>query len=92
MDGRLKIQRFFNNRFLKERGMASTSKMEYQIFLSIFQKNSAMAILGLKEIGKFFGEGRDKGLPCWQTFMKNGLDAMSFFLLDDLLMGLLKNK
>ena len=44
--------------------------MECQIFLSIFQKNSAMAILGLKEIEKFFGEGRDKGLPCWQTFME----------------------
>ena len=26
----------FNNRFLKERGMASTPKMEYQVFLSFF--------------------------------------------------------
>ena len=33
----------FNNRFLRERGMASSVKMEYQVFLSIFQKNSAMA-------------------------------------------------
>ena len=24
---------FFNNRFLRERGMASTPKMEYQVFL-----------------------------------------------------------
>ena len=32
-----------NNRFLRERGMASTLKMEYQVFLCIFQNNSAMA-------------------------------------------------
>ena len=45
--------------------MASTLKMEYQIFLFIFQKNSAMATLGLKEMGKFLWEGREKVLPCW---------------------------
>ena len=45
--------------------MASTPKMEYQVFLSIFQKNSAMSTLGLKEMGKFLWEGREKGLPCW---------------------------
>jgi hypothetical protein len=32
--------------------MASNPKMEYQVFLCIFQKNSAMATLGLKEMGK----------------------------------------
>ena len=58
-------QQIFNNRFLRERGMASTLKMEYQVFLCIFQKNSAMATLGLKEMGKFLWEGREKGLPCW---------------------------
>ena len=57
----------FNNRFLRERGMASTPKMEYQVFLCIFQKNSAMATLGLKEMGKFLWEGREKGLPCWPS-------------------------
>jgi polyphosphate kinase len=31
----------FNDRFLRERGMASNPKMEYQVFLCIFQKNSA---------------------------------------------------
>ena len=41
------------NRFLRERAMASTPKMEYQVFLCIFQKNSAMATLGLKDMGKF---------------------------------------
>ena len=41
---------FFNNRFFRERGMASNPKMEYQVFLFIFQKNSAMATLGLKEM------------------------------------------
>ena len=45
--------------------MASNPKMEYQVFLCIFQKNSAMATLGLKEMGKFLWEGREKGLPCW---------------------------
>ena len=49
-----------NNRFLRERGMASTPKMEYQVFLCIFQKHSAMATLGLKEMGKFLWEGREK--------------------------------
>ena len=45
--------------------MASTLKMEYQVFLCIFQKNSAMATLGLKEMGKFLWEGREKSLPSW---------------------------
>ena len=45
--------------------MASNPKMEYQVFLCIFQKNSAMATLGLKEMEKFLWEGREKGLPCW---------------------------
>ena len=54
-----------NNRFLRERGMASNLKMEYQVFLCIFQKNSAIATLGLKELGKFLWEGRENGLPCW---------------------------
>ena len=45
--------------------MASTPKMEYQLFLCIFQKKSAMATLGLKEMGKFLWEGREKVLPCW---------------------------
>ena len=46
-------RKFLLNRFLRERGMASNPKMEYQVFLCIFQKNSAMATLGLKEMGKF---------------------------------------
>ena len=45
--------------------MVSTLKMEYQVFLCIFQKNSAMATLGLKEVGKFLWEGGEIGLPCW---------------------------
>ena len=54
-----------NNSFLRERGMASNPKMEFQVFLCIFQKKSAMATLGLKEMGKFLWEGREKVLPCW---------------------------
>ena len=41
--------------------MASTLKMEYLVFLCIFQKNSAMATLGLKEMGKFLLEGKEYG-------------------------------
>ena len=56
--------------------MASTLKMEYQVFLCIFQKNSAMATLGLKEMGKFLWEGREKGLPCWLSqFSKTKLSS-----------------
>ena len=54
-----------NNRFLRERGMVTTPKMEYQVFLCIFQKNSAMATLGLMEMEKFLWEGKEKGLTCW---------------------------
>ena len=43
----------FNNRFLRERGMAFTPKMEYQVLLCVFQKYSAMATLGLKEMKKW---------------------------------------
>ena len=47
--------------FLRKRGMVSKPKMEYQVFLCIFQKNSAMATFGLKEMGKFLWEGREYG-------------------------------
>ena len=52
---------FLNNWLLRERGMAYNPKMEYQVFLCIFHKNSAMATLGLKEMAKFLWEGREKG-------------------------------
>ena len=52
-----------------------------------------MAILGLKEMGKFLWEGKEKGSHSkvhWESakkvwFMKSGLDTMPLFLLDDLL-------
>ena len=70
----------------------------YQIFLCIFQKNSAMATLGLKKMGKFLWKGREKVLPIWLSqfsflawkmqkksgIIKSGLDAMPIFLLDNL--------
>ena len=59
---------FINNRFLRERGMASAQKMEFQVFFCIFQKNSAMATLGLKEMGKFLWEGKEKGQTFFPTF------------------------
>ena len=41
--------------------MASNPKMEFQVFLCTFQKNSAMATIGLREMGKFLWEGREYG-------------------------------
>ena len=51
----------FTFRFLMERGSASTPKMEYQVLSCIFHCSLAMATLGLKEMGKFLWEGREKG-------------------------------
>ena len=39
------ILRFLNKRFLKERGMASTLKMECQVFLCVLQENSTIPLL-----------------------------------------------
>jgi hypothetical protein len=38
-------------------------------FLCIFHKDSAMATLGLKEMGKFLWKGREKGLPCNKSYV-----------------------
>ena len=51
-----------------ERGMASTPKMEYQVFLCIFQKNSAIATLGLKELNWDSQQGRPFSLPSQGNF------------------------
>ena len=57
--------------------MASNPKMEYQVYLCIFEKISAMATLGLKEMGKFLWEGRKKDLPCWLSqFNKTKLSML----------------
>ena len=45
--------------------MVSNPIMEYQVFCCIFLKNSAMATLGLKEMGKFLWEGRENRLSYW---------------------------
>ena len=54
---------FFNDGFLRKRGMASNPKMEFQVFLCVFQKDSAIATLGVKKMGKFLWEGMEKCLP-----------------------------
>jgi len=46
-------------------GVASTPKIEYQVFLCIFQKNSATATLHLKEMGKFLWEARENAKKIW---------------------------
>ena len=58
--------------------MASNPKMKYQVFLCIFQKNSAMGTLG---IAKYVWKMQKKK----SGIMKIGLDAMPLFLLDGML-------
>ena len=58
--------------------MASNPKMEYQVFHGIFQKNSAMATLGLMEMGKFLWEDREKGLPCWLSQFSFAFTSVQF--------------
>ena len=60
--------------------MASNPKMVYQVFLCIFQKNSVLATLGLKEMGKFLWEGRKKGLPCWLSQFCFAKEAIAKFV------------
>ena len=63
--------------------MTSNPKMEYQVFLCIFQKKSAEVTLGLKEMGKFLWEGREKSLSSWLSqfsFAKLGLEAIPLSL------------
>ena len=43
--------------------MVSTLKIEYQVFLCIFQNNSAIATLGLKEMGTIFVKAGKKVCP-----------------------------
>ena len=50
--------------------------------------NFAMATLGLKEMGKFLWEGREKSLPIWLSqfsFAKLGLEAIPLSLKNQLL-------
>jgi hypothetical protein len=53
--------RYLNISSWRKRGSASNPKMEYQVLYCIFHKSLAMATLGLKEMGKFLWEGREKG-------------------------------
>ena len=94
-------QVIFNRSSRRKRGMASNPLFIIPDFFCIFPINFAMATLGLKEMGKFLWEGREKDLPCWLSqfsisslgkckkkksgIMKSGLDAMPLFLQDNLL-------
>ena len=42
-----------------------SNKIQSHLTTGLRTHDSAMATLGLKEIGKFLWEGREKGLPCW---------------------------
>ena len=46
----------------------------------IFPMNFAMATLGLKEMGKFLWEVREKGLPCWLYQVSMIANRSNFFL------------
>ena len=63
--------------------MASDPKMEYQVFLCIFQKNLAIATLGLKEMEKFLWEGREKSLPSWLSQFSFAKGSDSLVLLEN---------
>ena len=39
-----------------------------------------MATLGLKEMGKFLWEGREKGLPCWLSQFSKPKVAIAKFI------------
>ena len=61
--------------------MASNLKMEYHVFHCIFKKNSSMAALCLKKMGKFLAEGREKSLLSWLSqFSILGVDTMPLSL------------
>ena len=49
-------------------------------FFCIFPMNFAMATLGLKEMGKFHCEGREKGLPCWLSQFRIPLSLKNLLL------------
>ena len=59
------VQNCINRSSRRKRGMASNPLFIIPDFFCIFPMNFAMATLGLKEMGKFLWEGREKGLPCW---------------------------
>ena len=65
-------------------GMESNPLFIIPDFFCIFPMNFAMATLGLKEMGKFLWECREKGLPCWLShFIKTKLrqsTGQTFFL------------
>ena len=44
-------------------------------FFYIFQMNFAMATIGLKEMGKFLCEGREKSLPIWLSQFSSNFDS-----------------
>ena len=60
--------------------MASNPLFIIPDFFCIFPLNFAMATLGLKEMGKFFWEGREKGLPTGQNFFSTFPKEFSHFL------------
>ena len=59
------LSRYLTTIFWGKAAWRPPSKWNTRVFFCIFQKNSAMATLGLKEMGKFLWEGREQGLPCW---------------------------
>ena len=87
---------YINNRFLRKRGMASNPKMEYQVFLCIFQKKSAKLNWDSLQ-GRLFSLPSQRNCPIsfkpkgaivdffWKMQRKTwysilGLDAMPFSL------------
>ena len=59
------LQYQLTDRLAGKKSWRPTHFSYYQTFFCIFQTNLATASLGLKEMGKFLWEGREKVLPCW---------------------------
>ena len=59
------LAELINRSSRRKRGMVSNPLFIIPNFFCIFPMNFAMATLGLKEMGKFLWEGREKNLPIW---------------------------
>ena len=82
------MKKVFNNRFLRERGMASNQPIWNTRFFLHFSKELSFGYLrcvgnGKFPLGKFLWEGRERGLPSWlaqfSRFEGNGKIPLSQF-------------
>ena len=76
----LVLHSILNRSSRRKSGMASNPLFIILACFYIFPMNFAIATLGLKEMGKFLWEGREKVLPCWLSqFSKTAILTSKFF-------------